>query len=172
MFPTSELPHKKINITVFFIQSLSCRSTTMYNSCCTITLTLHQGVVKLIQLPALHRCVAGGGGGFDRTTQQLRGDVPKKAVPPASYRGIAVWWTRTSSCLKFCAERSACKHRTEKRCLHMQASIILHKCASTRRFTATFLQASTAANRWRCVKRSSRARAAWKQRILFCPMQF
>ena len=52
-----------------------------------------------------------------------------------------VWWTRTSSCLKFCAERSAYKHRTEKRCLHLQASIILHKCASTRRFAATFLQA-------------------------------
>ena len=39
------------------------------------------------------------------------------------------------------AKRSAYKHRTEKRCLHLQASIILHKCASTRRFAATFLQA-------------------------------
>ena len=82
---------------------------------------------------------------------------------------------RASAALRFgglALLHSAYKYRIEKRCLHLQASIILHKCASTRRFAATFLQASTAANRWRCVKRSSRARAAWKQRILFCPMQF
>ena len=48
VFAACELPHKN-NVTALFIQSLSCKSTTMYNSCCTMTPT--PGSRKVITTP-------------------------------------------------------------------------------------------------------------------------
>ena len=68
----------------------------MCNSCCTQCTTLHQGVVKLIQLPALHYSYRGAELGSYKI-----GDFTTKIFATPSTRSTIMYWAQVFALVHF-----------------------------------------------------------------------